>query len=85
MIFGDVIAYKISGIAMGMAPSPTIANLFVAIHEASDILHYLGTLLYFLRRFIDDGLGIWLHDPDPDTDRENWVRFKASINSGGLS
>ena len=85
MKFGDIIAHQISGIAMGMAPAPTIANLFVAIHEASDILHYIGTLLHFLKRFIDDGLGIWLHDPDPDTDRENWARFKSSINSGGLS
>lgn len=58
MRFGDIIVHQTSGIAMDMALSPTIENLFVAIHEASDILHYPDTCLYFLPRFIDDGLGI---------------------------
>jgi hypothetical protein len=32
MRFGDVIVEQVSGIAMGMSPAPTIANLFVAIY-----------------------------------------------------
>ena len=35
--FADIFAHQISGIAMGMSPAPTIANLFVAIHEKAEI------------------------------------------------
>ena len=72
------------GIVMGMSPAPTIANLFVAIHEQLCILQYLKTFLMWLRRFIDDGFGIWLHDPDPRIDDKNWSDFQAAVNSGGL-
>ena len=49
--FGDFIAKQIKGIAMGMSPAPTIANLFAAIHKDKE-------LLFLLQRFINDGLGI---------------------------
>ena len=55
MRFGDLLVKQLKGIAMGMSPAPTIANLFVAIHEASDILQFVGTSLLWLKRFIDDG------------------------------
>jgi hypothetical protein len=70
---------------MGMSPAPTIANLFVAIHEQLCILQFLKSSIMWLRRFIDDGFGIWLHDPDPIVDEQNWKTFKTAINSGGLS
>ena len=60
MRFGDIIVRQLSGIAMGMSPAPTIANLYVAIHEKESILNFLTSCLLYLRRFIDDGLGIWI-------------------------
>ena len=38
-----------------------------------------------IRRFIDDGFGIWLHDADPIVDQSNWETFQSAVNSGGLS
>ena len=38
MRFNDIIVKQLVGIAMGMSPAPTIANLYVAIYEASNIL-----------------------------------------------
>jgi hypothetical protein len=32
----------------------------------------------FYKRFIDDILGIWLCDPDPAKDQENWTAFQAA-------
>ena len=84
MRFGDIIVRQLSGIAMGMSPAPTIANLYVAIHEAARILQHLSTTLRYLRRFIDDGFGIWIHDPDPIVDNNNWATFQAAVNSGTL-
>mmetsp|Transcript_18939 Transcript_18939/g.41008 ORF Transcript_18939/g.41008 Transcript_18939/m.41008 type:complete len:639 (+) Transcript_18939:377-2293(+) len=85
MRFGDIIAKQIKGIAMGMSPAPTIANLFVALHEITALLQFLKKFLRFLWRFIDDGLGIWIHDPDPAVDAANWLEFKTAVNAGGLS
>jgi hypothetical protein len=38
MCFGDLVIHQIKGIAMGMSPAPTIANLFIAIYEAEHIV-----------------------------------------------
>jgi hypothetical protein len=84
MRFGDLVFHQIRGVAMGMSPAPMIANLYVAIYEATHILPLLNSFLFFLKRFIDDGLGIWLHDPDPDVDAANWILFKTLINAMGL-
>ena len=85
MRFGDLIAHQHKGIAMGMAPAPTIANIYVAIFENEHIINKWATHLYFLRRFIDDGFGIWLRDPDESRDAAEWNNFKNTINSMGLT
>ena len=84
MRFGDIIVKQLSGIAMGMSPAPTIANLFVAIYENTHILPYIPRVVLYLRRFIDDGFGVWLHDPDPLIDESNWREFQATLNCSGL-
>jgi len=38
MRFGDILVKQLIGIAMGMSPAPTIANLYVAIHKQLKIL-----------------------------------------------
>jgi len=67
-----------------MSPAPTIANIYVALHEKKHILRFLQTYLRFLKRFIDYVFGIWIHDPDPTVDTANWIEFKAAVNSGSL-
>ena len=84
MRFSNLLVKQLKGIAMGMSPAPTITNLFVAIHEATDILQFLDTSIFWLKRFIDDGFGVWLHDKDPVIDAANWESFQVAINSGGL-
>ena len=69
---------------MGMSPAPTIANIFVALHEIEHLLEFLKRFLRYLKRFIDDGYGIWIHDSDPVVDEANWKEFKAACNCGSL-
>jgi hypothetical protein len=76
MRFGNIIVKQISRIAMGMSPAPTIANLYVAIYEK--------VVLYFCP-FINDGLGVWLHDPDPVADEKNLKDFQDCLNASGLN
>jgi hypothetical protein len=84
MKFGDVIVKQVSGIAMGMSPAPTIANLFMAIYENTHVLQYVPNVVLYLCRFIDDGIGIWLHDPDPTIDKTNRLNFQTCLNNNGL-
>jgi hypothetical protein len=84
MRFGDVIVKQMSRIAMGMSPAPTIANLFVAIYEKTHVLQYVPHVVLYLHRFINDGIGIWLHDPDPTIDKNNWLNFQTCLNNSGL-
>ncbi len=41
---GDIIVKQLSGIAMGMSPAPTIANLYVAIYEEMHVLNFIHQL-----------------------------------------
>ncbi len=84
MRFGNVLVKQISRIAMRMSPAPTLANLFMAIYEKDHLLQYTPTVVQYLRRFIDDGFGIWLHDPDPTIDATNWRSFQDCLSNSGL-
>ena len=84
MKFGNLFVHQHKGIAMGMAPAPSIANLFVAIYEETHITPFPASSLHFLRRFIDDGFGIWLRHPDYNQDTLNWELFQQIINNMGL-
>jgi hypothetical protein len=84
MRFGDVIVKQVSGIAMGMSQALTITNLFVAIYEKRHVLQYVPHVVLYLRHFIDDGIGIWLHDPNPTIDKANWLSFQTCLNNSGL-
>ena len=84
MHFGNLLVHQHKGIAMGMAPAPSIANLFVAIYEEAHMTSVPKSTLPFLRRFIDDGFGIWLRDADIDNDTNSWESFQALVNNMGL-
>jgi hypothetical protein len=65
--FGDLIFHQTCGVAMGMLPAPTIANLYVAIYEHDHIIPLIGSYLMYYKRFINNGFAVWLHDKDLTT------------------
>ena len=69
---------------MGMSPAPPIANIFIAIYEKEKILGKFDDCISFLRRFINDGFGIWNHHADPGVDAVNWARIQKVLSENGL-
>ncbi len=84
MRFGDVIMKQVNKIAMGMSPAPTNANLFMAIYEKTHVQQYVPHVVLYLCCFIIDGIGIWLHDPNPTIDKTNWLTLQICLNNSGL-
>ena len=77
--FGDTYWKQISGTAMGISPAPPWAILFFALHEKVFTVKWKEQLPFW-RRFIDDGLGLWLRHPDPTTNNTLWNEFKHDVN-----
>lgn len=73
--FGDTYWLQTDGTAMGTPPAPSFATLYYGIFEL-DLLQRFSSSLKYLRRYIDDQFGIWIHDPDPTVDRQQWEEFK---------
>ena len=71
------------GIAMGMSTVPTIATLYVAIHEQAQIFGKFE-FLEFYHGLIDNGFTIWKHHPHHDIDVANYKSFEDTICGEGL-
>ena len=81
MKFGNEFRKQSAGTAMGKPPAPAWATIFEELHEL-DFFSRLKYLLILLKRFIDDGFGIWI-PPAETSDKEaeaKWVDFQADFN-----
>jgi hypothetical protein len=79
MKFGDIFIRQTSGVAMGINPAPPLATLFFALHE-DVIFKKWEHCISFNRRFIDDGIALWIHQPTPEEDELCWTQFQEDIN-----
>ena len=78
--FGDTYWLKKVGTVMREPPSPPWATIFFCIHEEA-VLAQFGDRIQLYRRFIDNVLGIWLVDPDPDKDHRKWTAFVSLMQN----
>ena len=76
--FGDTFWRQLCGTAMGTSTAVNYANLYVGLLEVTRLLRKFKNQLLFYRRFIDDGVGIWLCD-DPLI----WASFLECLNTWG--
>jgi hypothetical protein len=53
---------------------------YIKTHE----LQYIPHVVLYFGCFINDGIGIWLHNPDPTIDKNNWLNFQTCLNNSGL-
>jgi hypothetical protein len=76
--FGDTFWRQLRGTAMGTSTAVNYANLYVGLLEVTTLLKKFRKELLFYRRFIDDGIGVWLSE-DPLA----WSSFLDCLNSWG--
>eukprot|EP00804_Cyclotella_cryptica_P019636 CCRYP_013976-RD/>CCRYP_013976-RD protein AED:0.49 eAED:0.49 QI:0/-1/0/1/-1/0/1/0/65 len=63
---------------MGIAPAPPWATINFAIHKNS-VLPCWTLQVLFYRRFIDDIIGIWVCDEDPERNNALWTQFTCEM------
>eukprot|EP00804_Cyclotella_cryptica_P019635 CCRYP_013976-RC/>CCRYP_013976-RC protein AED:0.47 eAED:0.47 QI:0/-1/0/1/-1/0/1/0/126 len=76
--FRDTYWRQISGTGMGIAPAPPWATINFAIHKNS-VLPCWTLQVLFYRRFIDDIIGIWVCDEDPERNNALWTQFTCEM------
>lgn len=77
--FGDTFWKQICGTAMGISPAPPWAIIFFAIHELRFVPQWVAHLIFW-KRFIDDGIGLWLRHPNPTENSRLWNEFVSVVN-----
>ena len=78
--FIDLTFKKLNGTAMGTPPASTYATIYYGIHEEKFLPHHSRRVIYY-RRFIDDVIGIWCPNKNPQLDESEWNEFKQKMNS----
>jgi hypothetical protein len=74
--FGDSFFHQEDGTAMGAPPAPSFAMLYYGVHEQFTLLPTFQDNLAYYGRYSDNGLGIWICDPDPEIDSLCWDSFQ---------
>jgi hypothetical protein len=69
---------------MGAPPAPPFAMLYYGAHEQFALIPTFQDSLAYYGRYIDDGLGIWICDPDLKVDPLHWESFQQHISFGKL-
>ena len=78
--FGDLTLKQLNGTAMGTPPAPPYATIYYGIHEEKFLPHHAQRVIFY-RRFIDDVIGIWCPNKNPERDALEWNEFKDKMNA----
>ena len=78
--FGDLTLKQLNGTTMGTPPAPPYATIYYGIHEEKFLPHHSQRVIYY-RRFIDDVIGIWCPNRNPQLDAVEWNEFKQKMNA----
>jgi hypothetical protein len=78
--FGDTCWRQKRGCAMGTSSAVNYACLYVGLLEVKRLLPRYRKQLLFFKRFIDDGIGVWLDTRD---DPLAWRSFFRCLNNWG--
>jgi hypothetical protein len=78
--FDDTYWQQTRGCAMGTSATVNYAYLYVGLLEVKRLLPRYETCLPFFKRFINDGIGVWI---PPSKDQLTWDAFLRCLNQWG--
>ena len=64
---------------MGTTPALPYATIYYGIHEKQFLPHQSQRIIYY-QRFIDDVIGVWCSNKNPQLDALEWNAFKNKMN-----
>jgi hypothetical protein len=76
--FDDTFWHQDTGTAMGLPCACLYVTLIYALHEFVRVLQLYRKIIAYMKRFINDMLGIWAGE-----DEQEWLRFKAALDGSG--
>ena len=77
--FGDLTFKQLNGTALDTPPTPPYATVYYGIHEEKFLPRQSQCVIYY-RRFLDDVIGIWCPNKNPELDVLEWNAFKNKMN-----
>ena len=78
--FGDLTLKQLNGTAMGTPPALPYATIYNGIHEEKFLPHHARRVIFY-RRFINDVIGIWCPNKNPEREALEWNEFSDKVNS----
>ena len=78
-MFGDLTFTQLNGTAMGTPPASPYATIYYGIEEKF-LPHHCQCVIYY-QRFIDNVVGIWCPNKNPQLDALKWNAFKNKMNA----
>ena len=78
--FGDLTLKQLNRTALGTPPAPPYATIYYGIHEEKFLPHHAQRVIFY-RRFIDDVIGIWCPNKNPERDELEWNEFRDKMNA----
>ena len=77
---GDLTFKQLNGTAMGTPLAPPYATIYYGIHEEKFPPHHSQHIIYY-QRFIDDVIGIWYPNKNPQLDALECNAFKNKMSA----
>ena len=77
--FGDLTFKQLNGTAMGTPLARPYATIYYGIHK-KNLPHHSRCIIYY-RRFINNVIGIWCPNMNPQLDALEWNAFKNKMNA----
>ena len=78
--FRDMTFKQMNGTAMGTPPAPPYTTIYYGLHESKLLPQHQKHVVFYIQ-FFDDGLWIWMPQPNPKINAQLWEEVTTSMNN----